>query len=569
MMKIAPKFMSVLQTTVTFAFLAATNVFAENVENPIISEKPFNSEQYSNSPKLDINKAVSQPNQYPNNPLNLKLPPANNSLDKTKVTNHTPLGITDIRKKSLENNLQIKALLIDPKIAEQQVRKEQAKFDKTLFLYAKYAEKNLPEQSGDNLVLKSLDANLDKKIIKISTINQEKRVTELEAGMKIPLSTGGSVTVAIPNENVVSRSAFNSDESRSALRFSFSQPLLRNAGKKVNEASILIAQADQRSTSARSKLLALRILATTDKAYWRLYEAWSVLDIRQQQYDYANRNLNMVKQRVNAGISAAIEINRAEIGVADRLEALIVANTQRVLAERQLKFYLNELDEPPENSKPIILTTQPNLTYFELDRQQLLEAALAQRLELLEMELKLSADLIKIDYLHNQTLPLFTLDYQYGALSSSENSYSNSISKIGDYNDWSIGLKFEMPWTNEAAKSNLESAVQQRLQRLSNQTLQKMNVKKEILDAADVLEQDWQRIIAARRQVLIAGKNYDAELKQFNEGLRSMTEVLETLTKLGEAQIKEVNAIKDYQNAQIDIAYATGTLFGFLNTATQ
>jgi outer membrane protein len=96
-----------------------------------------------------------------------------------------------------------------------------------------------------------------------------------------------------------------------------------------------------------------------------------------------------------------------------------------------------------------------------------------------------------------------------------------------------------------------------------------MNVKKEILDAADVLEQDWQRIIAARRQVLIAGKNYDAELKQFNEGLRSMTEVLETLTKLGEAQIKEVNAIKDYQNAQIDIAYATGTLFGFLNTATQ
>ena len=42
-----------------------------------------------------------------------------------------------------------------------------------------------------------------------------------------------------------------------------------------------------------------------------------------------------------------------------------------------------------------------------------------------------------------------------------------------------------------------------------------------------------------------------------------MTEVLETLTRLGEAQIKEVRAISDYQIALIDIAYATGTLLGY------
>ncbi len=63
--------------------------------------------------------------------------------------------------------------------------------------------------------------------------------------------------------------------------------------------------------------------------------------------------------------------------------------------------------------------------------------------------------------------------------------------------------------------------------------------------------------------MLIAGLNYDAELKQFNEGLRTMTEVLETLTRLGEAQIKEVRAISDYQIALVDMAYATGTLMGY------
>jgi hypothetical protein len=42
-----------------------------------------------------------------------------------------------------------------------------------------------------------------------------------------------------------------------------------------------------------------------------------------------------------------------------------------------------------------------------------------------------------------------------------------------------------------------------------------------------------------------------------------MTEVLETLTRLGEAQIKEVKAVTDYQVSMIDIAYATGTIFGY------
>ena len=42
-----------------------------------------------------------------------------------------------------------------------------------------------------------------------------------------------------------------------------------------------------------------------------------------------------------------------------------------------------------------------------------------------------------------------------------------------------------------------------------------------------------------------------------------MTEVLETLTRLGEAQIKEVRAVSDYQASFVDTAYATGTILGY------
>jgi hypothetical protein len=34
-------------------------------------------------------------------------------------------------------------------------------------------------------------------------------------------------------------------------------------------------------------------------------------------------------------------------------------------------------------------------------------------------------------------------------------------------------------------------------------------------------------------------------------------------SRTGEAQIKEVKAVSDYQVSMIDIAYATGTIFGY------
>ena len=46
-------------------------------------------------------------------------------------------------------------------------------------------------------------------------------------------------------------------------------------------------------------------------------------------------------------------------------------------------------------------------------------------------------------------------------------------------------------------------------------------------------------------------------------GLRTMTEVLDTLSRLGKPQIKEVRAISDYQISLVDTAYATGTLIGY------
>lgn len=511
-----------------------------------------------NRQKLDLNidKILADPGL-----ANIKPGAAFTGIDASQ--NSMALSIADVRMRALKNNLNIQVARIDPLIAATSSREEEAKFDNIIFAYAKYNELDTPKISSDNVSFTSNNTALNDEKVKLSILEQQKRSAQVEAGIKIPLRTGGTVTLSSPLENKVSRGLFDSDEYRSALTFSISQPLLRNAGRDVNEASIRIAEYSERASELNTRLQSIRIIAMVDKAYWALYQAWGELDVRRQQYELASQNLDMVKTRVQEGLSAAIEMNRAEIGVADRLDALIIAETNVKLAQRQLSMLMNDISDTGTNL--IAPSTEPSLLKYEFNRAKLLEDALAGRLEILEQEVQLAADQARIGYLENQTLPLFMLDYQYGALSNTQNNFNNVYQNLfnGQFSDWSIGLKFEMPLNNGVRREQLERAVLQRNQRLATKEMQVLTVKKEIFDALDYVEQNWQRILAARQQVIVAGVNYQAELKQFNEGLRTMTEVLETLTRLGDAQLKELRAVTEYQVALIDTAYATGTLLGY------
>ena len=474
-------------------------------------------------------------------------------------------SLADIRAKALIHNLSLKIANADPLIARTQLDEERAKFDQIIFANIKYGDKDTPMMSGDNVKFTSDDPALDGAFVKLSKSPTQMKSLEGDVGIAIPLRTGGTIKIAAPFENLDKNSSFDSDEYRTGLKFSISQPLLRDAGIVVNEASINIASINEQATLARTRLQSIRIIAMIDKAYWALNQAWTELEIRQQQFEYASQNLSMVRKRVQEGLTAAIEINRAEIGVNDRLEQLIIAKTNLSIAQRQIKFYLNDPQYPLVNNTNFITTTMPDLFNYQFDRDSLVKSAQANRLDLLETELKLSEDLLKISVLENQMLPLFSLDYAYGALSDSETSFGrayNSLNQL-DYNEWYVGLRFEMPVSNDARRARLNRVVQQRLQRLSTKELQELTIQREIYDVLDTLEQNWQRIVVTRQQVAVAGTNYEAELKQFKEGLRTMTEVLEALTRLGDAQVREIKSITDYQASQIDLAFSTGTLLGY------
>ena len=480
------------------------------------------------------------------------------------------LSLNDIRKKALQNNLDIKIAQFDPKISNDNLNREKAKFDQTLYVYANYKENKLPSIADDYFMIKSSSQDLNDQEVKLNQLSQEQQNISLDMGIKIPLQTGGQMTISSPLVRKKSYGEFSSDEYQNALRFSFTQPLLRNYGSDVNTTSIKLAENKNSINLQRLKLQSIRIISIVDKAYWELKQAWSILNVRKQQYELAEKNLTMVKKKYDEGLLAKIELTRAEIGIADQIEKLIYAETQLKISNRQLFYFINNLNNDDEQKSAMIYSpiSEPSLIEFNINKNELYAKALKNRIELIEQEIQITNKELEADYFNNQTLPLFSLQYEYGALSNTYSNFNKAYSgTLGDsYNDWMLGIKFEVPFSNEARKSRLSQAINEKNKTLQTYELKKLTVKKEIYDAVDVLNQNWQRIKTSRQQVLIAGINYDAELKQFEEGFRTMTEVLEALNRLGDVQIKEIQATIDYQVSLIDLSFATGSLLGYSNT---
>lgn len=508
------------------------------------------------------------------------------------------LPIDMVRRSVLENNLDLSVVIIEPDKARTRISEEEAKFDATIRVGASYKKQNPPALDGDfvqftekktslDQLIKGYEAGtsfvdtmqqlaegktpkadkvggFDGGIAKLTTIEQTKESIDAELGLNVPLPTGGRVGVSQFLDRQNKLSPFYSDQSTSPLVFSISQPLLRNAGLDTNLASIRIARLAAKATSAKTKLVAIRLLAAAEKAYWKLYGARKLLEIREQLNELANRNLELVQKRADEGLVAPIEIIRAQAGVALQLEALIVARTNERIQERDLKRILNLEGVDLNSPTRLDITTPPTLLGYELAPEPLVNRALTNRMEMLEIEMELAADAIRVDFARNQTLPLISLDFEYGIVDTG-GTPGTAWQSAWDFDNssYGIGIKGEIPVTNEARKAQLRRAVLTRTQRLATRAARELAIRQEVLDALDLLGQNWQRILAARQTAVVSGLNYEAERKQFDQGTRTMREVFEALAQLGDAQAREVGAIVAYQVSLVDLAYATGTLLGY------
>jgi outer membrane protein TolC len=464
------------------------------------------------------------------------------------------LSIEQCRAMTLKNNLDLKVQLIEPTIAAKQVSVEEAKFESSFFTNLAYNNINQPS-------------------VIVAQAQQYKSETA-DLGVQVPLQTGGTVqfdladnrtdvTSHILDQNGNSLGRFNNVNYTPTTTFSISQPLLRGAGKRVNTYSIRVLEYQRQITDAMTKLEVIRVLANADRGYWRLYAARKELEVRQQEYELAQAQLEQTQRMVLLGEKAAVEETRSEAGVAERLDGIIKANKALEDRQRELKQIMNEAGLGIDSPAVVVPMTEPDPVRYEINKERLSASAVENRMEMLEVELQLAQDSSTVDYYRNQTLPLAALDYTYnmnGIGAARSDAYDMMFDRASESHR--VGMSLIVPLGNEAAKDRLLEAQYRKRQRLLSKENRRIQIEMEVLGAIEQLEANWQSILAGRQNSILAGRLYEAEKRQFTLGLRTATDVLDAQAKFANAQSTEIRALTEYQIAQVDLAYATGTLLG-------
>jgi outer membrane protein len=453
------------------------------------------------------------------------------------------LGIEQCRQMALQNNLDLRVQLFNPPISHTGLTAAEAQFEAVFFT-------NVSGGTARTAVAPNVLGP------RIDTIN-------VDGGLDIPLRTGGTVRIDVPADWARTQTDPTATIWTNNPTISLVQPLLRGGGLYVNTQGIRIAFYEFQRTQALTKLEVIRVLTDVDHAYWQLYAAREALKVRKKEYDSAYAQLERARRQARAGVVADVDVVRAESGVADTVENIIIAENDVRTNQRTLKRILNDPSLPLDAPTILVPTTLPAAFPYDIDPQRLTAAALHQRMEMLDLELQIAEQTSNVLVARNSLLPLVTLQYQYGVsgLGRSGNQSWNMIwEKTPDSHQ--LALQVQIPIGNESARSNLRAAMLRRMQLLTSREQETLQIRQEIADASDTLQTDWQRIVAAHERVVLSSRTYDVEVRQFNLGLRTSTDVLIAQTDLANAQLAEVSAISDYQIAQVDIAFATGTVLG-------
>ena len=450
------------------------------------------------------------------------------------------LTLAEARAAALANNLDLKLELVDLSIAQLALDEERAKFESLFFGSVRH---NSTEAVGTGT---------------------ESRFTSYDAGIQSPLHTGGSLTVSVPFSDAESDSWVYEGVSEAAVSVSYIQSLLRNAGTRINTQSIRIAGHQKHITDAWTKYSAINILAQLDTTYWYLLATHRELEVRREQYKLAVDQLNHARDKVETGAAAGIEIVGAEAGLGWRLEDVINAETELRNTERDLKRIMNRDDMPVESDIAIITVTEPDPLGLDLDEQTMVEAAIANRTDMISMELRLAIDEFNIESARNATLPDITFDYNFGARTES-GTVGRALENLANdsFSSHSIGLSASIPLGNEVAKARLQRTRLQRMQNLMTREQLQQRIRQEVREAVNDLRQNWRRILAAAQNLIAAENDYEIEQSQFQVGRSTSTEVLRRAGSLGDAQLRKIRAYVGYEIAKVNLARTTGTLLGY------
>jgi outer membrane protein TolC len=309
-------------------------------------------------------------------------------------------------------------------------------------------------------------------------------------------------------------------------------------------------------------------------AYWRLYQAYGQLYSFEEVMRIAHKSwmINFAKYQVGT-IGAANYfpvLAQYQEFRGERLNALSLV----IERERNLRRLLGL---PLEDGSRLVPITAPNLTQYQPSFEAAIRDAMIYR-----PELQGSRENVRVAYFRLKREENSLKPDLRGAAQYSPVGFGNRLDGAGTFldgtetprttnafrslatdhfNDWSIGLILSVPLGYRAEMANIRAA---RLQLAQNyqalnyeEDMAKSLVAKYYQDLAK-----WYNLIEMRRAERRAyAESVEARFKEFAAGKATVADfLLEAQRRLATAQVKEYEAIAEYNNTLAGFEWAKGTI---------
>jgi HAE1 family hydrophobic/amphiphilic exporter-1 len=488
------------------------------------------------------------------------------SAPEPETTETLPLTLQDAAHLALLNNREIKIERLTSRVREEEIRRERAAFHPLLTL----------DSSTDH-------SEKAAGTVLAGTTTPEIENVEWNSGMKTKLVTGAVASLDFRNKRTESNSAFQtlSPQYASDLVFTLTQPLLRDFGPKVNRTRIKVAENNLGISRHQLKATVASVLAEVENTYWDLVLA--TRDLRR-----SHRSLEQTQRLAQRTRELVAEGRLPEIALLQGRAAVLEKEGDVLVAQNTLKDSLSRLQDVLNLDRTRALTLvpldEPTSEIKELDVEQALKAALANRPEPQQARLDLENRHLALRYAKNQLRPQLNLFGSIGLSGlagtstiqdplaettlgplvvppSSEGGYGTSLENLfsGDFPTWKAGLVMTIPLGNVAARSELrKTELELEKARLAIESVQR-RIALEVEKVARQVKAAVKMIEGARALREQAERRSEMAQEQLELGLAPMTAVTEAQRELTLAERGELKALIDYNKLLALFDKVTGT----------
>ena len=357
-----------------------------------------------------------------------------------------PVDLNGLTQTALACSPLVKSILTEPRIRRSDLVVADAEFDTTAFIEGNFADTNEPVGS-------LLTTGNDATRFRDQTFSSA-------AGLRKRSRAGGSL-------ELVQRGGFQANNSSlldpnpqgtTRLEINFTQPLLKDHGRAVNNTRVLLAQIDIELAKSDVRSELEKHLVDVTRAYWDLFGARAGWLQRNRLLEGAI-DLHAILVARDSVDSLKRQILRAEVAVASRRSDLVRAETRIRNAQARLRVLTGDPRLVQSAAWELTPQESPLSMPVSLSTKEATITALDNRPDIAKSIRQIQSVSARVGAARNQVLPRLDmiLSTYVAGLDPQRDTFGAFVNQFSDGRpSYAAGLLFEVPLGNRAGRARLE-----------------------------------------------------------------------------------------------------------------